>query len=135
SPIEVALYAKQKGLTVVGLTSVAMSSTAKTVHPGGQNLHAVCDHVLDNHGVSGDAIVEMNNGQLAGVPADASAMAGPTSTLIGAPLLNLPPLKPMTCPRAHAHGWPVVRSKTPPGGMEANIALSKKSRTRLSKLI
>ncbi len=135
SPIEVALYAKQKGLTVVGLTSVAMSSTAKTVHPGGQNLHAVCDHVLDNHGVSGDAIVEMNNGQLAGVPADASAKAGPTSTFIGATLLNLLALEAMTWLRDHGHELPVVRSQNLPGGMEANIALSKKYRTRLSKLI
>lgn len=135
SPIEVALYAKEKGLTVVGLTSVAMSSTAKTVHPGGQNLHAIADHVLDNLGVPGDAIVELNNGQLAGLPADASAMAGPTSTLIGATLLNLLSMEAMTWLRDHGHELPVVRSQNLPGGMEANIALSKRYRTRLSKLI
>ena len=39
APIEVALHAKKKGLNVIGLTSVAMSSTAKTVHPGGKKLH------------------------------------------------------------------------------------------------
>src|SRR3954471_2719752 len=33
SPIEVALYAKQKGLTVIGLTCVDMSKSAATVHP------------------------------------------------------------------------------------------------------
>jgi uncharacterized phosphosugar-binding protein len=58
SPIEVALYAKQKGLTVVGLTSLAMSTTARTIHPGGKNLHAIADHTLDNLGVPGDAIAE-----------------------------------------------------------------------------
>lgn len=125
SPIEVALAAKARGLTVIGLTSVAMSTTAKTVHPGGQNLHAVCDYVLDNHGVSGDAIVEVAAGQ----------MAGPTSTLIGATLLNLLALETMTWLRDHGHELPVVRSQNLPGGMEANIALSKKYRTRLSKLI
>jgi len=36
SPIEVALYAKQKGLNVVGLTCVDMSKTAATVHPSGK---------------------------------------------------------------------------------------------------
>ena len=125
SPIEVALYAKERGLTVIGLTSLAMSTTAKTVHPGGRNLHAVCDHVLDNHDVTGDAIVEVAPGQ----------MAGPTSTLIGATLLNLLALETMTWLRDHGHELPIVRSQNLPGGMEANIALSQRYRTRLSKLI
>lgn len=135
SPIEVALAAKERGLTVIALTSMAMSTTAKTVHPGGQNLHAIADHVLDNLGVPGDAIVELNNGHLAGVSADASAKAGPTSTLIGATLLNLLALEAMTWLRDNGHELPVVRSQNLPGGMEANIALAKRYRTRLSKLI
>ena len=125
SPIEVALYAKEKGLTVIALTSVAMSSTAATVHPDGQNLHAIADHVLDNHGVSGDALVNITETQ----------MAGPTSTLVGATLLNLLALEAMTWLRDHGHELPVVRSQNLPGGMEANIALSQRYRTRLSKLI
>lgn len=36
APLEVALYAKSKGLHVVGLTALAMSTTAATVHPGGK---------------------------------------------------------------------------------------------------
>jgi len=125
SPIEVALYAKQKGLTVIALTSVAMSTTSTTVHPGGQNLHAIADHVLDNHGVSGDALVHITETQ----------MAGPTSTLIGTTLLNLLALEAMTWLRDNGHELPVVRSQNLPGGMEANIALSQRYRTRLSKLI
>lgn len=135
APIEVALYARQKGLTVIGLTSRAMSTTAATVHPGGQNLHAIADHVLDNLGVPGDAIVEMNPGPLTGSPADVSTKAGPTSTLIGATLLNLLALEAMIWLRDHGHEVPVVRSQNLPGGMEANIALSQRYRTRLSKLI
>jgi uncharacterized phosphosugar-binding protein len=130
SPIEVALYAKQKGLTVVGLTSLAMSTTAKTVHPGGKNLHAVADHTLDNLGVSGDAIVDL------GVPSSsAPLMAGPTSTLIGCTLLNLLMMSVLEWLRDHGHPLPLVRSQNLPGGMEANIELSQKYRTRLSKLI
>src|SRR5687767_5645921 len=53
SPIEVALHAKQKGCVVVGLTSVAMSTSAKTVHPSGKKLHELSDYVLDNGGVPG----------------------------------------------------------------------------------
>ncbi len=125
SPIEIALFAKERGLHVIGLTSVAMSSTAKTVHPGGQNLHAVSDLVLDNLGVPGDAIVDVTPEQ----------QAGPTSTLIGATLLNLLALDTMTWLRDNSHELPVVRSQNLPGGMEANIKLSKRYRTRLSKLI
>jgi uncharacterized phosphosugar-binding protein len=130
SPIEVALYAKQKGLTVVGLTSLAMSTTAKTVHPGGKNLHAVADHTLDNLGVSGDAIVDLGV-----TTSPAPLMAGPTSTLIGCTLLNLLMLGVLEWLRDHGHPLPLVRSQNLPGGMEANIELSQKYRTRLSKLI
>jgi uncharacterized phosphosugar-binding protein len=37
--------------------------------------------------------------------------------------------------RDHGHSLPLVRSQNLLGGMEANIELSKKYRTRLSKLI
>jgi uncharacterized phosphosugar-binding protein len=125
SPIEVALYAKAKGLTVVGLTSLAMSSSAATVHPGGRNLHAVADHVLDNLGVTGDAITEVTPGRF----------AGPTSTLIGCTLLNLLMIDVLGWLRDQGHELPLVTSQNIPGGMEANIALSRRYRTRLSKLI
>ena len=125
SPIEVALYAKQKGLTVVGLTSLAMSTTAKTVHPGGKNLHAVADYTLDNLGLPGDAITEICPGQA----------AGPTSTFIGCTLLNLLMLGVIEWLHDHNHPLPLVRSQNLPGGMEANIELAQKYRTRLSKLI
>jgi uncharacterized phosphosugar-binding protein len=125
SPIEVALYAKAKGLTVIALTALSMSTTAATVHPEGRNLHAIADYVLDNGGVPGDAVVEISSGQT----------AGPTSTLVGALLLNLLALEAMTWLRDHDHPLPVVRSQNVPGGMEANIELSQRYRTRLSKLI
>lgn len=129
SPIEVALYAKRKGLHVIALTSLAMSTTAPTVHPGGKNLHAIADHVLDNGGTPGDAIVDL------GDSAEGASKAGPTSTLVGATLLNLLALELIGWLKTHGHPLPLVRSQNLPGGMEANIALSKKYRTRLSKLI
>ena len=125
SPIEVALYAKKKGVHVIALTSLHMSQTSKTVHPGGKNLHAVADHVLDNLGVTGDAITEVSSGRF----------AGPTSTLIGATLLNLLTLEVLDWLKTHGHELPLVTSQNIPGGMEANIELSKRYRTRLSKLI
>src|SRR3954462_4799579 len=78
SPIEVALHAKKKGCVVVGLTSVAMSTSAKTVHPEGKNLHAIADHVLDTGGVPGDTVMKLSD----------SISTGPTSTFVGCSILN-----------------------------------------------
>ncbi len=104
SPLEVALYAKEKGLTVVGLTCVAMSSTATTVHPGGRRLHEIADYTLDNCGSLGDAQVDTGGG----------VMAGPTSTVVGALLLNLLSLEITGWLRAHGHTPPILRSQKPP---------------------
>jgi uncharacterized phosphosugar-binding protein len=125
SPIEVALHAKSRGLVTIALTALSMSTTSKTVHPGGKNLHEVCDHVLDNGGVPGDAVVEVEPGRF----------AGPTSTLTGSLLLNLLALEALEWLKQNGHELPLVTSQNIPGGMEANIELSKRYRTRLSKLI
>jgi uncharacterized phosphosugar-binding protein len=123
SPIEVALHARKKGCVVVGLTSLAMSSTAKTVHPGGQNLHALADHVLDNGGVPGDTIL----------PVTPDILSGPTSTFIGASLLNWLMLSTMEWLRDHGHALPVLRSQNIPGAIEHNRAVGEKYKHRLSK--
>ena len=123
SPLEVALYAKKKGLHVVGLTAVAMSSTYATVHPGGKNLHAVADYVLDNGGVPGDAVVEVAPG----------LHAGPTSTLTSALLLNLLMLAVTDWLKANGHPLPVLRSQNLPGAIESNRALGEKYKGRLSR--
>lgn len=134
SPLEVALYAKAKGLHVVGLTCVEMAKSAATVHPGGKKLHEIADHVLDNCGVPGDAIVEIHAGR-AGLPAEASAKAGPTSTFIGATLLNLLALEVVGWLKAGGHPLPVLRSQNVPGAIEYNRELAKKYKGRLSRLL
>lgn len=123
SPIEVALYAKQKGLTVAALTCLAMSREAKTVHPGGRNLHLIADHVLDNCGVPGDATQEVGDG----------VRAGPTSTIAGALLLNLLFLEVVDWLKANGHTPPLLRSQNIPGAIEQNRALARRYAGRLSK--
>lgn len=123
SPIEVALYAKQKQMTVVGLTCVAMSKTAATVHPGGKKLHEVVDYVLDNNGTPGDSIVDLGDGN----------KAGPTSTLVGAMLLNLLSLEVTDWLKAHGHTPPILRSQNLPGAIEYNRELGKRYKGRLSR--
>ncbi|MFI5356279.1 MAG: sugar isomerase domain-containing protein [Opitutales bacterium] len=125
APIEVALYAKAKGLTVIGLTSRQMSSTSPTVHPGGRKLHEIADHVLDNLGVPGDTLIDTGGG----------LMSGPTSTLIGALLLNLLMLEVIAWLKAHGHPLPVLRSQNIPGTIEHNRQVGAKYLHRLSRLL
>jgi uncharacterized phosphosugar-binding protein len=125
SPLEVALYAKEKGLHIVGLTCVEMAKSAATVHPGGKKLHEIADHVLDNCGVPGDAVV----------PVTAGVMAGPTSTFIGATLLNLLSLEVVDWLKAGGHPLPVLRSQNLPGAIEHNRELAKQYKGRLSRLL
>lgn len=136
SPIEVALYARQKGLNVIALTSVEMARQSATVHPGGKKLHEIADHVLDNCGTVGDAIVEVGAAP-ADPPADlsaaASAKAGPTSTLAGALLLNLLALELTGWLVAHGHTPPILRSQNLPGAIEYNRELALRYKGRLSR--
>ena len=125
APIEVALHARKKGLCVIGLTSVQMSSKAKTVHPGGQKLHDIADLVLDNLGVPGDTLIDIGEGEF----------SGPTSTLVGAMLLNLLMLEVISWLRVHGHPLPLLRSQNLPGAIEHNRTTAKPYRHRISRQV
>lgn len=125
SPIDVALYAKAKGLKVIAVTSLAMARDAVTAHPGGKKLHELADYVLDNCGVPGDAITPVAEG----------VMAGPTSTLISATLLNLLSLGLIEWLQAGGHPLPILRSQNLPGAIEYNRELARKYRGRLSSQV
>ena len=78
--IDAALEGKARGAVTVAITSVTHSSAVSSRHPSGKRLFEVCDYVLDNGGVLGDACLT-----LPGLP---QAMA-PTSTVLDATLVNL----------------------------------------------
>jgi len=123
APLEVALYAKEKGLHVVGLCSEQMSRTTPTVHPSGKRLHEIADWTLDNLGVRGDTLVPLADGE----------MSGPTSTLVGAMLLNLLMLETCGWMQAHGHPLPLLRSQNLPGAIEHNRRVAEPYKHRLSK--
>ena len=123
SPIDVALYAKAKGLTVAALTCVAMSRATPSQHPSGRKLFEVADHVLDNGGVPGDAIVEVGDG----------ISAGPTSTIIGCSILNWLMLSVVEWLKSNGHPLPVLRSQNSPGAIERNRELALRYKGRLSR--
>jgi uncharacterized phosphosugar-binding protein len=123
SPIDVALYAKAKGLNVVALTCLAMSKASTSQHSSGKKLYEVADHVLDNGGVIGDAIVEIGGGD----------RAGPTSTLIGCSVLNWLMLSVVEWLRTNGHHLPILRSQNSPGAIEHNREVGSRYKGRLSR--
>ena len=118
-----ALYAKKKGLVVAALTCLAMSRATPSQHPSGQRLFECADHVLDNGGVVGDAIVEIAPG----------VSGGPTSTFIGCSVLNWLMLAAIDWLKAQGHAPPILRSQNLPGAIEYNRALGQKYQGRLSR--
>ena len=78
-PIEMALEAKKRGLKVIALTSLEFSRSVSSRHKSNKKLYELADVVLDNHGVIGDAILEIPN---------VKSKFAPTSSVIGFAILQ-----------------------------------------------
>lgn len=79
-PVEMAIEAKKMGLLVICITNLAHSTSISSRHGSGKRLFEVCDYVLDNCGVPGDAAM--------GLP-DEPYNFGATSTITGAYIIQL----------------------------------------------
>ena len=77
-PVLLAQKARRRGMYVIALTSLAHSSSVTGRNPSGLRLFETADLVLDNGGVPGDAAVSFPD----------SSVAGPTSTAVGAAILQ-----------------------------------------------
>ncbi|WP_090927674.1 SIS domain-containing protein [Salibacterium qingdaonense] len=78
-PIDAAEYGKEKGLTVIAITSIDYSKSQPSRHESGRRLYESVDMVLDNLCRRGDALLTHPN-----VPEPYAA----TSTVIGAVILQ-----------------------------------------------
>ncbi|ANU24247.1 SIS domain-containing protein [Planococcus donghaensis] len=78
-PVDVALAAREKGAYVIGITSLSYSGSQTSRHSSGNHLFNSVDLVIDNHSVAGDAVLSYEG---VDVP------FGPTSTVVGATILN-----------------------------------------------
>jgi len=79
APIEVALAAKEKGLTVVGITSMDYSTRVSSKHSSRKRLFEVADIVIDNGGPEGDAVISVEG---------MTGRAGPITTIANAAIVN-----------------------------------------------
>ncbi len=77
-PVETAQAAKDSGATVIAVVALDYAATVPA-GPGGRKLAEIADIVIDNHGVPGDALVEVGGSGL---------RTGPASTISGAFILN-----------------------------------------------
>lgn len=78
-PVEMAIEAKKAGIRTFCITNLEYSKAVTSRHPDGLRLFEACDLVIDNMGVCGDAAVRLD-----GLP----EAIGPTSTAVGAALIN-----------------------------------------------
>lgn len=115
--IDLALHAKEKDVTIIALTNVKYSQSVSSRHSSGLRLFEVADIVIDNHGEIGDASC-----QIEGV----DQKVGPTSTVVGATILNTIIVE--VCLRLKQAGIeypPIFYSANLDGGDELNQKLYK----------
>jgi N-acetylglucosamine-6-phosphate deacetylase len=79
SPVEMAMTGRAGGLAVIAVTAADFSRSVQPRHSSGHRLLDVADVVLDTCGTSGDASVSLDG---------LASAVGPTSTVVGAALLN-----------------------------------------------
>lgn len=119
-PVEMAIAAREAGLTVIAVTSVAY---ANTIEPrvDGKRLADVGHIVIDNQGVPGDALVTVHESGL---------KAGPLSTVVGAMILNAILVEVVSRIGEKGQVPPVYISANIPGAIEHNNELLEAYRDR-----
>lgn len=119
-PVETALAAKAKGMTVIAVVALDYAATVPA-GPTGRKLADIADIVIDNQGVPGDALVAVG---------DSGLRTGPASTITGAFLLNA--ILTEVAWRIAAEGGqpPVYVSANMPGAVAHNAALVARYRPR-----
>ena len=76
-PIEMAKVAKEREVKVIAVTGYEYTKSVTPRHPGGKNMYAYADVVLDNKAKAGDAILEDP-----GCPAKFCPVSGITSSAV-----------------------------------------------------
>lgn len=75
--IDFALEAAKCGVKILAITNISYSKSVLSRHSSGKKLYEISDLTIDNHGIKGDAAVEVGD-----------RMVGPTSTVTSAFIMN-----------------------------------------------
>ncbi|MHC1783657.1 MAG: sugar isomerase domain-containing protein [Anaerolineaceae bacterium] len=109
--IEMAEEARKMGVYVVALTSKTHSSAVASRHIKGHRLMDVADLVIDNCGIPGDAICEIQG---------VEARVASTSTVVGAALMNELIVKTASILQSRGVEPPIFRSANMDNSAESN---------------
>jgi uncharacterized phosphosugar-binding protein len=102
--IETALECKERGVKTIAVTSLDHSSAADSRHPSGKRVFEIADIVIDNCGILGDAILDVEG---------VMGKICPTSTIAGALIVDM--IMAQTVQNL------VDRGMTPPVFISANV--------------
>jgi len=121
-PVEAALYAKEKKLQVIGVTSVGQSKEQTSRHSSGKKVYEIADIVIDTHVPSGDAAIELAQGQ---------TKVAPISTIVSSSILQ--GIVAEVAGAIHEKGEvpPVWLSSNVDGGDEHNAEMARKYQSRI----
>ncbi len=109
APVEMALAARERGLRVVAITSLAHSRAVPPLHPSGLRLYEVADWVVDNGCPEGDAAVDVTPG---------GPRVAPLSTVAGTVIWNAIVAEVGTILAARGVELPFWESANVPDGRE-----------------
>ena len=123
--IDMALRAREMGIRVIGVTSLAYTDAVESRHPSGKKLRDLCDVVLDNGAPVGDSLVDV-----AGFP----QRVGPISTVAGCALVNAIACEVVARLVARGIEPPVFMSANLDGGDEHNARQMAKNAERIHYL-
>ena len=107
--VDMALEAKEKGLSTVCITNLTHAAKSTSRHPQGKKLCEVCDVVIDNMGCYGDAAINVGG-----------AVTGATSTVIGSMILQAAVCRGIEIAQERGTKPEVFQSANTVGGDEAN---------------
>lgn len=109
--VEMALEAKNKNMTVIGITNMEYSKSSASRHSSGKRLFELCDICIDNGGEFGDGCVDIKG---------IKEKAGATSTVIGASIVNAVSVRTAELLAERGIQPPVLHSANADGGDEIN---------------
>ncbi len=120
--IDMAAEAKKRGVKVIVLTNMNTSTAVSSRHSSGKKLYDFADILIDNCGEKGDASLS-----LPGLP----EKAGPTSTVVGALILNAVAVRAMELLLERGIEPPVFVSANLDGGDEHNARILEEYRDHI----
>jgi uncharacterized phosphosugar-binding protein len=123
--IDMALAAREAGIAIIGITSLAYTSAVKSRHPSGKKLADLCDVVIDNGAPYGDAAVTIKG---------LTQKIGPLSSLTGIAIVNALVAEVVAQLAARGTVPPVFISANVDGGDEFNARQLAANRHRIHYL-